>query len=125
KLGERLVIPPQIAYADMPAFYHALDLFCQPSHYETFGMAAAEAMASGVPVAGARVGGLAELLDESCAFFCEPHHVASLQTAFNAATSLTRDELRARGVLARQRIEHTFSAIHTANAWQQLLSQSG
>jgi glycosyltransferase involved in cell wall biosynthesis len=33
---------------------------------ESFGMAAAEAMACGLPVAGSRVGALGELLDESC-----------------------------------------------------------
>lgn len=40
-----------------------LDLFIQPSHVESFGLAAAEAMACGVPVIASKAGGLPELTD--------------------------------------------------------------
>lgn len=40
------------------------DVYVQPSRAETFGLAAAEAMAIGVPVVVARVGGLPELVDD-------------------------------------------------------------
>ncbi len=42
----------------------AADAFLLPSHYEAFGLAALEAMACGVPVVAARVGGVSELVDD-------------------------------------------------------------
>lgn len=43
----------------LPAYYNAADVVAVPSFYESFGLVAVEAMASGVPVVASRVGGLA------------------------------------------------------------------
>jgi D-inositol-3-phosphate glycosyltransferase len=43
----------------LPDFYRAADVVVVPSFYESFGLVAVEAMASGVPVVASRVGGLA------------------------------------------------------------------
>ncbi|MGE3856080.1 MAG: glycosyltransferase [Dehalococcoidia bacterium] len=42
----------------LPAYYNAADVVAVPSFYESFGLVAVEAMASGVPVVASRVGGL-------------------------------------------------------------------
>lgn len=44
--------------------YASADVFVFPSQLETFGLAATEAMASGVPVVGARVGGIPDVVEE-------------------------------------------------------------
>ena len=52
--------------------YAALDVFCLPSRKEGLGVAALEAMASGLPVAASRVGGLAESVVEGETGFLVP-----------------------------------------------------
>ncbi|MBL8133046.1 MAG: glycosyltransferase [Anaerolineae bacterium] len=48
----------------LPLYYNAADVLVMPSHYESFGMAAAEAMACGVPVITTNVTGIASLIDD-------------------------------------------------------------
>ena len=42
----------------LPAYYQAADVCVVPSYYESFGLVAVEALASGIPVIATRVGGL-------------------------------------------------------------------
>jgi len=49
--------------AELPFYYNAAELVVMPSHYESFGMAAAEAMACGTPVITTNVTGISNLLD--------------------------------------------------------------
>ena len=43
-------------------FYHSVDLFVMPSRRESFGVAAVEASASGLPVIASRFGGISEIV---------------------------------------------------------------
>jgi D-inositol-3-phosphate glycosyltransferase len=47
-----------VAHDKLPLYYSAADICVVPSHYESFGLVAIEAMASGLPVVASRVGGL-------------------------------------------------------------------
>ncbi|MFC1647110.1 glycosyltransferase [Patescibacteria group bacterium] len=49
---------------DLAYYYNAADVVVMPSHYESFGMAAAEAMACGVPVITTNVAGVSDLIDD-------------------------------------------------------------
>jgi D-inositol-3-phosphate glycosyltransferase len=48
----------------LPYYYSAAEVLVMPSHYESFGMVALEAMACGTPVIASQVGGLAYLVQD-------------------------------------------------------------
>ena len=84
------------------------DLFLMPSASETFGLAALEAMACGVPVVSSDIGGLPELnLDGETGFLRPLGDVEAMTEA--ARQILTRPALHERmAAAARQRAEGTF-----------------
>jgi D-inositol-3-phosphate glycosyltransferase len=49
---------------ELPNYYAAAEMVVMPSHYESFGMVALEAMAMGTPVIASEVGGLAFLVQD-------------------------------------------------------------
>lgn len=49
---------------DLPNYYAAAEMVVMPSHYESFGLVALEAMAMGIPVIASEVGGLAFLVKD-------------------------------------------------------------
>ena len=56
----------------LPYYYSAADVLVMPSHYESFGMVALEAMACGTPVVASQVGGLAFLIQDGVTGFVVP-----------------------------------------------------
>jgi D-inositol-3-phosphate glycosyltransferase len=57
-LGNEVVFRPPEAHDVLADFYRASDALLVPSRSESFGLVAAEAQASGLPVVAANVGGL-------------------------------------------------------------------
>jgi N-acetyl-alpha-D-glucosaminyl L-malate synthase BshA len=78
------------------------DLFLLPSHHESFGLAALEAMACGVVVIATSVGGTREVVDDGVTGFLRPPQDVASWT--RTAIEVLRDgELRRRiGVAARE-----------------------
>lgn len=75
KLGvhESTIFTGRIPQNILPFYYAACDVFVIPSLQEAFGLVAAEAMASGKPVIGTRVGGiLDQITDGINGFLVEP-----------------------------------------------------
>jgi glycosyltransferase involved in cell wall biosynthesis len=61
--GTRTVFTGYLAGKELGAAYASADVFAFPSDTETLGFGAMESMASGVPVVGARAGGLPDVID--------------------------------------------------------------
>ncbi|RPJ41258.1 MAG: glycosyltransferase family 1 protein, partial [Chloroflexi bacterium] len=56
----------------LPYYYSAANVLIMPSHYESFGMVALEAMACGTPVVASQVGGLAFLIQDGVTGYVVP-----------------------------------------------------
>ena len=82
-LGKLEAVSPLLASAD---------LFLLPTNSESFGLSALEALATGVPVIGARAGGLPEVVrDGETGALCEPGDVEGMASA---ALALLKDAER-------------------------------
>lgn len=63
-LSDRITFAEPVPHREMPDVYRASDVVMIPSRSESFGLVAAEAQASGLPVVAARVGGLSDVVGE-------------------------------------------------------------
>jgi len=61
-MGKMVVFLGKRGQDTLPYYYSAAEALVMPSHYESFGMVALEAMACGTPVIASQVGGLAYLV---------------------------------------------------------------
>jgi len=69
-----------VPVASMPLLYHQIDLYILNSFQESFGVAAAEALASGVPVIGSDVGGVRALVSNcETGFLVPPGDIEALR----------------------------------------------
>lgn len=81
--------------AKLPYYYSAAEVVVMPSHYESFGMVALEAMACGTPVIASEVGGLQNLIIEGeTGFFIARQDSTGLSDKMK--TLLLDDDLRHR-----------------------------
>lgn len=63
-LSDRITFAEPVPHREMPDVYRASDVVMIPSRSESFGLVAAEAQASGLPVVAARVGGLSDVVGQ-------------------------------------------------------------
>jgi D-inositol-3-phosphate glycosyltransferase len=61
-IGNAVIFPGTVKHELMPYFYNAADVCVVPSHYESFGLVALEALACGTPVVATDVGDLRNII---------------------------------------------------------------
>jgi glycosyltransferase involved in cell wall biosynthesis len=90
--------------ARLERFYAQADVFVLPTEYEGYGMAVAEALASGLPIVSTPTGAIPALVGRSAGILVPPGNVDALAAAIRRI--LTQPSLRARfrgGALKRRR----------------------
>ncbi|CAM9520342.1 unnamed protein product, partial [Chrysoparadoxa australica] len=71
--GTKTVFTGSMSGDELSAAFASGDVFVMPSDSETLGFVVLESMASGVPVVGAKAGGIPDLIEEGkTGFLCEP-----------------------------------------------------
>lgn len=71
-MGSMVVFLGKRAQDTLPYYYSAAEVLVMPSLYESFGMVALEAMASGIPVIASEVGGLGYLVQDGLTGYTVP-----------------------------------------------------
>lgn len=94
--GTNMTFTGYLRGAELAEAYAAADIFVFPSTTETLGFVGLEAMASGLPVIGARAGGIPDLfVDGESGILVDPHGPGKTTGFVNAIDALTaNDELR-------------------------------
>ncbi|HBY93041.1 MAG TPA: glycosyltransferase family 1 protein [Chloroflexi bacterium] len=112
----------------LPDFYSAAEMVVMPSHYESFGMVALEAMASGTPVIASDVGGLTYTVQDGKTGFLVPPQRPDL-LADKIEKLLEQPALRramgAAGVVWAQRFGWSAITDQVLTMYHQLERQSG
>jgi len=96
----------------LPYYYSAAEAVVVPSHYESFGMVALEAMACGTPVVASQVGGLAFLVQDGITGFTVP--VDDPQALADRLTILINDPD------LRQKLGRQATAMAQDYAWEEI-----
>ncbi len=109
KLAKHIIWLGQKSSKEVNQLYSIMDIVAVPSVFEGFGLVAAEAMAAGVPVVGANVGGLAEVIEDSVTGILVP--ASDSRALANALLKLLSDKDRAEemGQKGQERDRELFS----------------
>ena len=104
------------------------DIFFLPSDYEGIALAIYEAMAMGLAVVGADVGGQSELVTTGCGFLLPRvnNDAAEIQAYTATLSILIRDQQRCRrvGQMAQQRIRDHFSLTAMGDFFMQMIQRA-
>ncbi len=83
--GERvMVLPFEGDMMELARAYASADVLVHAGDQETFGLAVLESLASGVPVVGCNLGGIAELVDSSVGYAVDGCHADGFAEAISA-----------------------------------------
>jgi glycosyltransferase involved in cell wall biosynthesis len=104
-LDDRITLTGELDAGGLDAAYDRADLLVAPSLHETFGMAAAEAVARGLPVVSSSVGAIAAIAGDG-ALLVPPGDADALKAALARAIGdpVLRAKLAAGSRVAREKL---------------------
>ena len=103
-------------------YYRLMDVLFLPSLWEGMPNAALEAMACGVPVVGAEVGGIKDLIEPTkTGYLFPPGDLENAIEMLTAALAVPGDVQRAMGKRAREKVINDFSLEHEINNIKKIL----
>lgn len=100
-LGARVEVLDKVSPDHLVALYRDADLFVSASHFEGYGMAFAEAMASGLPIVGTTGGAIPRTVPSSAGRLVPPGNAAALADALREL--IKDDGLRQRLAVGAQK----------------------
>jgi len=108
---------------DVRGVLSAADMLVMPSRWEGFGLAAAEAMASGLPVVASRVAGLDEVVEDNrTGLLIPPENPAALADAV-AALAANAELRRTLGAAGKDRVVRLFGIERNIQAHEKLYAE--
>lgn len=108
---------------DVAGLLSAADILVQPSRWEGFGLAAAEAMAAGLPVVATKVPGLSEVVDDGVTgWLVDSEDADALAAAMRRLVERPQERARL-GAAGRQRVSEHFSIAANVAAHQRLYQE--
>lgn len=124
EVAARIDLPGWLDSDALTELYRRAAVVVVPSHYETFGLVALEAMAHGAPLVATRAGGLVDLIDDgTTGLLCRPGTVVELAAAIGRL--LDEPELAARlGAAAAVRARRDFTPAAVAGRWEEVYARA-
>ncbi len=118
-IADRVALRGEVAHAELPAEYASADVFCLPSHEESFGMVNVEAMACGIPVVTSRLPSIeAYATDGESAMLVPPGRPEALTAALE--TVLASPTLQARLGARGREVALEFSWARVADRFEEV-----
>ena len=104
-IADRVEFVDAVGHDRLPLFYNAADVCVVPSHYESFGLVALEAMACGVPVVASSVGGLRDTVRDGETGYLVPWRCPEPFAQRLELVLGNQDLRRSLGLIARSAVE--------------------
>ena len=113
-----------VADDDVPALFHLANVLALPSLHEGFGLAALEALASGLPVVASNTPPFTEFLDASCAELVDPDSVDAITDGLSRALKSSSERTHAGRERARAHAWSRVAAAHITH-YERIIADAG
>jgi glycosyltransferase involved in cell wall biosynthesis len=117
-LSEQVEFAGQVPHHELPAIYAGSSVYVQGSWHESQGMAVLEAAACGLPIAGTRVGALADLAPDAATAVSAGDHRGLADAILHLLRN--RDEAARLGRSARREVEEAYDVEAAADRFLKL-----